>query len=176
MSYKSDVQATQSSAATVATTLNGAISATDTTITLTSATGFNSGGGIILIGGEVIEYSAVSSNDLTGCTRGFNGTTAASHVDTTAVTYLTPIATPALRLKAISIASDGGGAGVLILVSGDGVTYLNLDIPSGEILTTHIPEDGIVFPKGIYTLTSTNLSGYTLYTDLYNAPRLTSQN
>jgi hypothetical protein len=46
MSYKSDVQATQSSAATVATTLNGAISATDTTITLTSATGFNSGGGI----------------------------------------------------------------------------------------------------------------------------------
>ena len=66
MSFKADIQATRSSDAAVATTLNegGELSATDTTITLTSATGFPAGGGLIMIEDEVIEYTAVSTNDL----------------------------------------------------------------------------------------------------------------
>tara|TARA_R100000734_G_C3314854_1_gene106581 strand:- start:154 stop:2289 length:2136 start_codon:yes stop_codon:yes gene_type:complete len=66
------------------TTLNGTINNSVTTITLTDATSFSTSGSI-RIEDEIITYTGKSSNDLTGCTRGTNGTTAASHADTTAV-------------------------------------------------------------------------------------------
>ena len=66
------------------TTLNGAITDSDTTITLTSASGF-SAAGTVRIENELITYTGISTNDLTGCTRGTNSTTAAAHIDTTAV-------------------------------------------------------------------------------------------
>ena len=63
------------------TTLNGALLAdtagtggSGTSITLTSTTGFPTGGGTIAVGTELITYTGVSSNDLTGITRGTNGT------------------------------------------------------------------------------------------------------
>ena len=63
------------------TTLNGALLAdtagtggSGTAITLTSTTGFPTGGGTIAVGTELITYTGVSSNDLTGITRGTNGT------------------------------------------------------------------------------------------------------
>jgi hypothetical protein len=60
------------------TTLNGAINSSVTSITLTSVTGFGTSG-TILIDSELITFSGVSSQTLTGCTRGTNGTLAASH-------------------------------------------------------------------------------------------------
>ena len=60
------------------TTLNGAITNSATTITLTSATNFPSSGQV-RIGTELINYTGKSSNDLTGCTRGVESTTAAAH-------------------------------------------------------------------------------------------------
>mgnify|MGYP001230189667 FL=1 len=63
------------------TTLNGALNAdtagtggSGTAITLTSVTGFPTSGGTIAVGNELITYTGVSSNDLTGITRGTNGT------------------------------------------------------------------------------------------------------
>ena len=63
------------------TTLNGALLAdtagtggSGTSITLTSVTGFPTGGGTIAVGTELITYTGISSNDLTGITRGANGT------------------------------------------------------------------------------------------------------
>ena len=63
------------------TTLNGALLAdtagtggSGTAITLTSVTGFPTGGGTIAVGNELITYTGISSNDLTGITRGANGT------------------------------------------------------------------------------------------------------
>ena len=63
------------------TTLNGALLAdtagtggSGTAITLTSVTGFPTGGGTIAVGNELITYTGISSNDLTGITRGTNGT------------------------------------------------------------------------------------------------------
>jgi hypothetical protein len=70
------------------TTLNGTINASATSIVLTSATGFPSAGAIF-IDSECITYSGVSTNTLTGCTRGTNGTTAASHTTGVAV-YAAP--------------------------------------------------------------------------------------
>jgi hypothetical protein len=71
----------------VTTTLNGAIDASTTTIVLTSATQFpNTGTNFVLIGTEMIQYTGISSNTLTGVTRGARGTTAASHSDGVTVT------------------------------------------------------------------------------------------
>jgi len=61
------------------TQLNGSITDSDTTITLLSVTGFNAGGGTILVDNELITYTGISVNDLTGCVRGTSGTAAASH-------------------------------------------------------------------------------------------------
>ena len=59
-------------------TLSGAISATDTTITLSTVVGLP-GAGFIRIGTEDIYYGYLSGNTLGGVFRGQNNTTAASH-------------------------------------------------------------------------------------------------
>ena len=60
------------------TTLTADINATATTVPVASVSGL-SASGKIKIGGEIISYAAISSLDLTGCTRGQNITTATSH-------------------------------------------------------------------------------------------------
>ena len=60
------------------TTLASSISATDTTITLTSGNGLASTG-FIKIGNETINYGYVDGNTLGNCFRGQNNTTAATH-------------------------------------------------------------------------------------------------
>ena len=60
------------------TTLTAGINATATTVPVASVSGLSSSGKI-KIGGEIISYAAISSLDLTGCTRGQNITTATSH-------------------------------------------------------------------------------------------------
>jgi len=62
----------------VTTTLNGSHSSSVTTLTLTSTTGFDSTGKVY-IESEIITYTGILGNDLTGCTRGAESTTAASH-------------------------------------------------------------------------------------------------
>jgi len=59
-------------------TLSGAISSTDTTITLSTVVGLP-GAGFIRIGTEDIYYGYLSGNTLGGVFRGQNNTTAASH-------------------------------------------------------------------------------------------------
>ena len=68
----------------IGTTLNGAITATDTTITLTSTAGLATNG-FVLIESETVQYGYISGNQLMNCFRGQNGTTAASHITGTAV-------------------------------------------------------------------------------------------
>jgi hypothetical protein len=64
--------------------LNGAITSTDTTITLNTVVGL-AGSGFIRLGTEDIYYTYVSGNTLGGVYRGQNNTTAASQADGTAV-------------------------------------------------------------------------------------------
>lgn len=66
--------------------LSGAINSAVTTIGLNSTTGFPTVG-LVLIDNEVIKYTNVSGNNLTGCTRGFDGTTAASHSSAAVVSF-----------------------------------------------------------------------------------------
>jgi len=64
--------------------LNGAISSTDTTITLSSVAGL-AGSGFIRLGTEDIYYTYISGLTLGGVFRGQNNTTAAAQADGTAV-------------------------------------------------------------------------------------------
>lgn len=70
---------------TTTTTLNGTINSSATTVVVTSTTGF-AASGTILIGSELITYAAKTGTDFTGCTRGANGTIAASHTTGVIVT------------------------------------------------------------------------------------------
>ena len=83
------------------TTLSAAITSTSaTTIAITDATGFPLSG-VILIDSEVISYTGVTDNTLTGCTRGASylisdvstSTTAATHSSGAAVTCFTILVT-----------------------------------------------------------------------------------
>ena len=65
--------------------LDGNVSSTTTTITLTSTSGITSSG-FIKIDNETISYPNVNGNQLINCARGQNGTTAAAHTTGSAIT------------------------------------------------------------------------------------------
>jgi len=65
-------------------TLNGNITASDTTITLSSIVGL-AASGYIRIDSETIYYNYIDGNTINNCFRAQNGTTAASHTTGTAV-------------------------------------------------------------------------------------------
>ena len=81
-----------------------------------------------------------------------------------------------IRLRGIIIASDAGGAGVLELTttSNSGTTLFIGDVPSGDVINFSFPEDGILFPKGIYCKTKTNVAAYTLLTYKFSGAGLTA--
>ena len=83
-----------------------------------------------------------------------------------------------VRLKGIIVSSDGGGAGLLELTttSNSGDTLFIADVTSGDIVNFSFPDDGILFPKGIFCKTKTNITAYTLITDKYSGPNLTGSN
>jgi len=83
-----------------------------------------------------------------------------------------------VRLKGIIVASDSVGAGLLELTttSNSGDTLFIADVTSGDIVNFSFPDDGILFPKGIFCKTKTNVTAYTLLTDKYSGPNLTGSN
>ena len=83
-----------------------------------------------------------------------------------------------IRLRGIIIASDGTGAGTLELTttSNTGDTLFQADVPSGDVINFNFPEDGILFPKGIFCKTKTKVAAYTLLTDKFSGPNLTTTN
>ena len=86
------------------------------------------------------------------------------------------VITAAIRLRGISIGATGT-AGVLTLTNGNGgATLLRVKWPANDIYTLNIPEDGILFPAGIHCSAFTNLIGFTVFTDSYSAPGLTTTN
>ena len=73
------VQRLDGQTAAAITTLASGISATDSTIPLTSTLGMPAAG-FVKIGNETINYTSISGNSLISCFRGQNGTTAATHL------------------------------------------------------------------------------------------------
>jgi len=69
------------------------------------------------------------------------------------------------RLRGLILASDGGGAGTIILQDGNSVTQFQGDCPNGDVFAFNIPEDGVVFEGGMTVSTITNIAGATLLID-----------
>jgi len=92
----------------------------------------------------------------------------------TAAAGAAAIIAPPVRLRGIIIASSGGGEGILELTttSNTGTTLFIGDVPSGDVVNFSFPEDGILFPKGIFCKTKQNITAYTLLTDKYSGPNL----
>ena len=84
----------------VTTTLAEALDASETEIDLTSSTGFDSTGKVF-IENEEITYTGISTNTLTGCTRGANGTTAATHDNGTSVAQFDNGAVPRFIVRTL---------------------------------------------------------------------------
>ena len=89
------------------TTLSAGINTSVTTIGVASVTGMPTTGGIIIIGTEQITYTGISSLNLTGCVRGVNGSTAATHSTSDAVLQfpigMTDIQEADYRVKSTSV-------------------------------------------------------------------------
>ena len=69
------------------------------------------------------------------------------------------------RLRGLILASDGGGAGTIILQDGNSVTQFQGDCPNGDVFAFNIPEDGVVFEGGMSVSTITNIAGATFLID-----------
>ena len=102
--YRSPSDGTSSG---ISTTLSAGINASVATIGVASVTGMPTTGGIITIGTEQITYSGISSLNLTGCVRGVNGSTAATHSTSDAVLQfpngMTDIQEADYRVKSTSV-------------------------------------------------------------------------
>ena len=83
------VQRNSGQTSTTTLTLNGAVTATATTITLSSVIGL-AAAGYIKVDSEIIYYGYIVGNVLTDCYRGQANTTAATHTSTTAVYVSNP--------------------------------------------------------------------------------------
>ena len=89
------------------TTLNEDLDNSETTITVTSGTGI-AANDVILIEEELIKVGGVSTNDLTGCTRGHLGTTAATHSNGLIVQLAVGNANASSDFTGWGVASAGG--------------------------------------------------------------------
>ena len=59
------------------------------------------------------------------------------------------------RLRGIILASDGTGAGTVILQDGNSVTQFQVDVPNGDVFAYNLAEDGILFENGMTVSTLT---------------------
>jgi hypothetical protein len=132
--------------ATSYSTLNGGITATDTSLTLVSGASFPNSPGILKIDSEQIFYTSKSSNTLLGLVRGYNGTTAASHLTGAAVGSSTILVTDV---------SNG-------VTKDDFVTFSGATGPVGGITAAQLNQEYQVFNVvtiNTYTINAEDTSG-----------------
>jgi hypothetical protein len=124
-----------------ATTTGEAVDSSETEIDLTSVTGFTTAG-TIKIDSEIITYTGITSLTLTGCTRGTNSTSGASHDNGATVTQILigPIATTdESTTLTITDTAHGSKVGDYVRFTGatatGGITAEDLNRPEGYEIT-----------------------------------------
>ena len=137
-------------------TLNGGISDTATSLTVTSGTNFASSG-ILRINSEDIFYTSKSGNVLSNLVRGYNGTTAAAHVNGDGVGSYT-----------ITVTDTAHGAlnNDFVTFSGSGVTSLGGNITAAvlknEFQITYINSNSYSITASTYSNVSDTGNGGTV--------------
>jgi hypothetical protein len=159
------------------TTLASSISNSVTTIPLVSTSGFPTTGFVTIENNEVVSYTGVSGGNLTGCTRGADGTTALSHGSGVTV-GLTVVAAHHNLLKdeVIAIETALGANLSNVQVAGNYVTALTGDVTAtgpGSVPATLATVNGNV---GSFTITSLTVNAKGLITAASSAPTTGSGN
>ena len=133
-----------------ATTTTGSINDSVTTIPLTSVTGFKTAG-TIQISSEIITYTGISTLNLTGCTRGAESTSAASHGSGATVTQI--LINP--------IATTDGSTTITITDAAHGAKVGEFVVITGATATGGIPADTLNRKAG-YQITAITTNTYTI--------------
>lgn len=146
----------------VKTTLNGAITSGDTSITLTSTTGLISPQDVIKsyirIEDEWIEYAGISSSTLTGCTRGALGTIAAAHDNGEDVSSGYRLQEDAINLTLKLLLSNGGDHFATGISS---TRFITLDAYNTISNAIYFTNDDIVSEYGLTVGDFVTISGAT---------------
>jgi hypothetical protein len=154
------------------TTLNGSITAAATTLTLTSGTNFDDTTGkysndassewYIKIGDEIMKYTAISTNAVSGISRGQNSTTAAVHADGATVELYIIHRVPLTEINAThtSIANIGIDSYTISTTSSPVINGSTALVNSAISSTTALVVDGNrgTIEVGM-TVTGTGISG-----------------
>tara|TARA_R100001460_G_scaffold441_2_gene2083 strand:- start:396 stop:2516 length:2121 start_codon:yes stop_codon:yes gene_type:complete len=133
-----------------ATTTSGSINNSVTTIPLTSVDGFKTAG-TIQIASEIITYTGISTLNLTGCTRGAESTSAASHGSGATVTQI--LVNP--------IATTDGSTTITITDAAHGAKVGEFVVITGATATGGIPADTLNRKAG-YQIISKTTNTYTI--------------
>ena len=140
-------------------TLSAAFNIGDTTIPLTSSTGFPDTG-VVQIDSETIRYASVSGNNLTGLTRGFDGTTEADHTSTTTV-----------RCSTIIVSDVAHGCEDNDFVTFSGAVSLGgnitADVLNQEYQVSHVPNNDAYYIEARDVATVNAITTTTGYTPTY---------
>lgn len=121
------------------TQLNGGINAGDTTITVDAAPLTLTGDFRIIIDDELIIVGAVSGLTFTGCTRGAEGTVAATHADNSIVTHVLTAGSLAEVTTDLVTAHTGDdtnahAASAIAFVPGSGIAATNVQAAIEEVV------------------------------------------
>ena len=147
-------------------TLSSTITASDTTIPVASGTTFGYAYPVVVrIGSEDIYVQNIVGNSLAGCTRGYNGTTAASHTSGTAVSS---------SWIAVSATANGSAAGNYVTLSGataftSGSTTYGTSVLNGNFEIKAETTDYIAYDTG-YQSTATTAGGGTAVKAQFEIP------
>jgi len=136
------------------TTTTEALDTSETEIDLTSVTGFKTAG-VIKIGSEIITYTGITTGSapagtLTGCTRGTNSTSAATHDSGATV----------VQILIAPIATTDESTTVTITDSGHGATTGDWVVLSGAAAIGGVAADDLNRMSG-YQITVVNTNSYT---------------
>ena len=127
------------------TTLSAGMTATDTSLSLTSATNFPVTGGVVKIDSEIISYSSRSGTTLLGLTRGVSNTTPATHATSAPVSSAT-----------IQVSQTSNGVVVNDFVTFSGATSLGGNM-TATVLNQEYQVTGVLSPD-VYTISARTVS------------------
>jgi len=143
------------------TTLNGGINSSATSIVLTSAASFSTSGTIV-IDTESITYSGKSTNTLTGCTRGANGSTAAAHLTGAVVTQVTTSGTGAWTGWGQGVSSGGIGQQLRLWSQSNYGEDLIFNARGGPLYYWGVNNNPNVFDRGVVMKAGDTVGGVLL--------------
>jgi hypothetical protein len=143
------------------TTLNEDLDTSETSIDVVSASGLTASGTIV-IDTESITYSGISTNTLTGCTRGANGTAAATHLTGATVTQVTTSGSSSWTGWGLGVSSGGVGQQLRLWSQANYGENLIFNPRGGALYYWDVNANPNVIDRGVLMQAGTTVGGVLL--------------